>query len=278
MPLALESPDLVAPHPRDEAEVVVLAPARLAPLLELAPVAERDRQRVDVDPRLDLANEPLAHAVVVGEEVGDAQALPLVRTEHDVHPLGHRPLDPRDLLGVEAELQHVGGLRVTRELRVDDLVAPVGLPLDEVGEPAPAAVDEARLVDHLVTRAHRLLCYPGRDVEIPVVRDLRDFAPPRLQRREVSRLVLVALALDEVGLRILVGRPLELVPRHRELELRQMLALEERVEIRGREKCSLRPPSFSPPANRLLPPLSSPPSSPGKRSLLLPAPPPPPRA
>src|SRR5256885_13890317 len=60
---------------------------RLAPLLDLAPVAERDRERVDVDPRLDLANKPLANAVVVGEEVTDAQALPLVRAEHDVHPL-----------------------------------------------------------------------------------------------------------------------------------------------------------------------------------------------
>ena len=48
--------------------------------------------------------------------------------------------------------------------------------------------------------------------------------------------MLVALALDEVGLRILVGRPLELVPRHRELELRQVLALEERVQVRRREE------------------------------------------
>ena len=48
--------------------------------------------------------------------------------------------------------------------------------------------------------------------------------------------MLVALALDEIGLRVLVGRPLELVPRDRELELRQVLALEERVQIRGREE------------------------------------------
>ena len=48
--------------------------------------------------------------------------------------------------------------------------------------------------------------------------------------------MLFALALDEVGLRILVGRPLELVPRNRELELRQVLALEERVQVRGREE------------------------------------------
>ena len=233
--LALEPPHLVAAHPRDEAEVVVGAPARLAALLELAAVAERDRQRVDVDPRLDRADEPLAHAVVVGEEVGDAQALALVRAEHDVHPLGHRALDPRDLLGVEAELQHVGGLRVARELRVDDLVAPVRLPLDEVGEPAPAAVDEAGLVDHVGAGAHRLLGRAGGGIEIPVVRDRDDVAPVGEQRREVGGLVLVALALDEVGLRILVGRPLELVPRNRELELRQVLALEERVQVRGRE-------------------------------------------
>ena len=86
-----------------------------------------------------------------------------------MHPLGHRALDPRDLLGVEAELQDVGGLRVARELRVDDLVAAVRLPLDEVGEPAPVAVDEARLVDDVGAGAHRLLGRARGGVEIPVV-------------------------------------------------------------------------------------------------------------
>ena len=167
MPSRVEPPDLVAPHPRDEAEVVVLTPARLASLLEVAPVAERDRQRVDVDPRRDRADEPRAHAVVVGEEVGDAKAVARASAEHDVHPLGHGALNARDLLGVEAELEHVGGLRVARELRVDDLVAPVGLALDEVGEPAPVAVDEAGLVDHVGAGAHRLLGRPGDRVETP---------------------------------------------------------------------------------------------------------------
>jgi len=224
-----EPPSLVAPHPGDQAEVVVGAPTALAALLELAALAERDGHRVDVDPGLDRADKPLAHAVVVGEEVGDAQAVALARAEHDVNPLGHRALDPSDLLGVEAELQDVGGLGVARELRVNNLVAPVGLPLEEVGESAPAALDEAGLVDHLSAGAHRRLGRTSRGVEVPVVCDLRDLAPLRLQRREVGGLVLLALALDEVGLRVLAGGPLEVVAGDGELELRQMLALEEGV-------------------------------------------------
>ena len=68
------------------------------------------------------------------------------------------------------------------------------------------------------------------------MRDRDDVPPVRDQLREVGGLVLVALPLDEVGLRILVSRPLELAPRDRKLELRQMLALEERVQIRRREE------------------------------------------
>ena len=58
-----------------------------------------------------------------------------------MHPLGLASLDAGDLLAVEAELEHVRGLRTPRELRVRDLVAPraeLGLAVDaleEVGEP-----------------------------------------------------------------------------------------------------------------------------------------------
>ena len=58
-----------------------------------------------------------------------------------------RPLDARDLLGVEAELEDVRRPSVPRELRVERLVGAVGLAHDEVGEPAPVAVDESGLVE-----------------------------------------------------------------------------------------------------------------------------------
>jgi hypothetical protein len=234
--LALEPQNLVAPHPRDKAQVIVLAPARLAALEEVAPRTERHRQRVDVDSRLDRADEPLTDAVVVRKEVVDAQALPLARPEHDVHPRGHPSLDPCDLLGVEAKLEDIGGLRVPRKLRVDDLIASIRLPLCEIGEPAPAVVDEAGLVDDLGAGSHRRLGRPGSGVEIPIVRDRDDLAAGSNECREICRLVLFALASDEVGLRILVVGPRELVSRNGELELRQMLALEECVQIRGRKE------------------------------------------
>jgi hypothetical protein len=47
--------------------------------------------------------------------------------------------------------------------------------------------------------------------------------------------VLVALALDEIGLGILVGGPGDLAAGESELELRQVLALEERIKVARRE-------------------------------------------
>ena len=93
--------DLVAPHPATRLEVVVVAPTAPRSAPEVAAVAVRDRQRVDVDPRLD-ARRRTARARG-GSRRGSRrrEALALVRPEHDVHPLGQRPLDPRDLLGVE---------------------------------------------------------------------------------------------------------------------------------------------------------------------------------
>ena len=71
------------------------------------------------------------------------------------------PLDARDLLAVEAELQDVGGLRVPGELRVERLVAPRAerrRRLDahqEVGVTAPAVAREDALVDDVDAGAHR---------------------------------------------------------------------------------------------------------------------------
>ncbi len=66
--------------------------------------------------------------------------LALAEAELDVEALRQPPLDPRELLRVEAELQHMRRLRRARELRVDGLVGAVRLALEEVGESAPGAV------------------------------------------------------------------------------------------------------------------------------------------
>ena len=70
-----------------------------------------------------------------------------------MHLLRLAALDAGKLLGVEAELKDVVGLRVPSELRVDDLVCAVGLKLEEVSAAAPARrVLEHRLVDDVDRR------------------------------------------------------------------------------------------------------------------------------
>ncbi len=74
--------------------------------------------------------------------------------------------EPRELLVVRRELQQRDHLHGPRELRVLDPVAPVGLALDEVGEPdegrrGVALVEEGGLEDDLGTalqRRHGLGC------------------------------------------------------------------------------------------------------------------------
>ena len=66
-----------------------------------------------------------------------------------------------------SELQRVRRTRMSGQLRIQHLVAPVAQgggqvdPLQEVRDPAPAAREEDRLVDVADTRSHRLCCAPG---------------------------------------------------------------------------------------------------------------------
>ena len=117
---------------------------------EVADLAVRARPRLG-DRRVgDEPLEPAAESPVVRAELLGAERHALAGAEHDVHEPRGAALDPRDLLRVEAELEDVRGLRVPRELRVDDLVGAVRLELEEVGAPRPAGgVVEDGLVDHV---------------------------------------------------------------------------------------------------------------------------------
>ena len=151
-----EPDDLVAADVGDARQVVALVPPGLAEREEVADPAVVDGPGLGRPRVADGVEEALANAPVVGEEVEHAVALGLAGAERDVHPLGQPPLDAPDLLGVEAELEHVRRLPVPRELGVVGLVGAVGPADDEVGEPAPLAVEEGGLVDDLAPGVDRV--------------------------------------------------------------------------------------------------------------------------
>ena len=176
-----EPVDLRPPDPGDEREVVVPLPLLLAEREELAERAVVDRVRVGRLPVLDRVEEPRPQPAVVGEEVVRPEALALAEPVDDVHRVRPAPLNPRELLGVEAELEHVSRLGPARELGVDDLVPAVRLPLEKVREPAPAPVDERRLVDDRRAVTNRLLGRGSRGVpaDLPRIADRDDPVPER---------------------------------------------------------------------------------------------------
>jgi len=147
--------------------------------------------------------------------VGGAEGLALPGAELDVEVLRKTPLNPPELLGVEAELEHVRRLGGTGELRVDDLVAAVRHALEEVGEPAPGAVGEVGLVDDVrLGRANRLFRESaglvGVEPLVVVGGNAHDRASLRLEPSQIRGLVLVALAADEVAMGVVHVRSLEL--------------------------------------------------------------------
>jgi hypothetical protein len=147
-----------------------------------------------------------------------------------VHELGREPLDTSNLLGVEAELKDVIRLRVPSKLRVDDLVAAIGPTLEKVSAPCPAGgIVEDGLVDHVASAA------ADESLSVSGVARLGDVPAGRAERSEVSGFVLVTLAPNELGLRVVDPRPYKLPTRDIELERNEMLALQEAVESRRRE-------------------------------------------
>jgi hypothetical protein len=169
-----------------------------------------------------------------------------------VNVLGQPPLDPLELLGVEAELHDVQRLRRAGELRVHRLVAGsthrseaclalVDLHPDEkIGEPAPRAVREVGLVDDVrVAGADRVLGGTSSlllvEALVVVGEHAHDAEAGRFEPREMCSLVLVPLAHDDLPVRIDDPRALELPAHDAELELRQVRAREVIREVGGRE-------------------------------------------
>jgi len=147
---------------------------------------------------------------VVSHEVVGPEGLALTYAVDDVHRGRHRALDPSDLLGVEAELEHVRWPRAARELCVDSFVAAPREPLDKVGETSPLPVHESGLVDHRRVAANRIGRRSRRNVptDLPWLADVQDVVP---ERREVRRLVLVALPADQVSVSIRPEWALDLI-------------------------------------------------------------------
>ncbi len=221
--------------------MVVVDPLEVTAVPEVADPAVVARPRVRVLLGLERAEEPLAYAPVVRLELGEAKGLALAEAVLDVDVLDRCALDARDLLGVEAELQDVSRLRRAGELRVDRLVPPVRLALEEVREATPPAVREVGLV-HDVRRAgpDRLFRQPSRlgriEAVVVVRRDADDRPSSRLEPGEIRLLVLVPLAEDEVAVRGVEVRLLELAARDGERQRRQVRAGEVGREVGRRER------------------------------------------
>ena len=183
-----EPVDLSAADPGDEREVQVALPLLLAEREELAERTVVDRVRVGRPPVLDRVEKPPLEPPVVGEEVVRPKGLALGEPVDDVHLVRPAPLNPSELLGVEAELEDVRSLGPASELGVDDLVRPVGLKLEKVREPAPVPVDERRLVDDRRPVPNRLFGRSGRGVptDLPRIADLRR-RPRRAERGRQPR-------------------------------------------------------------------------------------------
>ena len=244
----LESGTLGRAQARDEDEGVGRAPLGVAVVGELAEHAviallrESDaRSRGSGHHSRELRAKPPP----VGAEVVDLQRLDRSRAEPQVHPLGTAPRRGLERVGVEAELQHVAGLRLLpSELRVDGLVGHRTVLVDdaeeEVGDAADAVVDEGHLVDDVVPLAERVADsgHPRRErLAVVPFRDPEDRQALRLVVLEARGLVLETLRHEQPGeraeraVRHLQQPVLDLV-----LEREVVVAVEPRGDARRRDQ------------------------------------------
>ena len=194
-----------------------------------------------VDPGLEASLRRAVVGGVVGELVDVRGAV----ARHDGDRLGWDALGLLEQVRVDAHLDDGRGLDPPGQLRVGDVVAvlaehgrPIVAPEQEVRVAAPAAVEERRLEDHVGARPHRLDGLVVGRAQLgrrrgDASRHLDDGPAGRLELGDVQALVLVAALLEELELRVVAERLLDLAARTRQLERDEVVALEEADEVRG---------------------------------------------
>jgi hypothetical protein len=239
----LELGDLVAAHPRDQREVVVLITALCAAIAPGAAPTIRDRNRIRILRLSEILAEGTIKRPIIGgvrlKRVGAKRSV----AEHDMEGARRVPLETFDLLAVEAELHDCRRLRREGELRINDLVRPRP-PLalrrrapKHVGASEPLAVEECRLSNNLDPACHRLFG-AARGVKRgfqPRTRQwkLDDLVPLRAEAIEEALFVRGALAGKQCCRR-LTPRPFDLSQRGTTFEADEMPALKICGEVRSR--------------------------------------------
>ena len=187
-------------------DVVALAIAAALPRADGAVLAGVWGDGRHVVRRVDRRDVPGTNRSVVRREVRVAKPLGArVRpAERQDHPLRLHALDVGQEVGVEGDLKDGACLGFSRQLRVDDLVRPVGQvtrcvdPAEEVRLPEPGLTEQRALVDHVWARAHGVSGL-GRELapvvgclSAGIVLELDDREALGLQSLEVGLLVLEA--------------------------------------------------------------------------------------
>ena len=203
--------------PGDEDEVVVVSTRRsLAQVAEVAEPAVVARPGVRLGLVLERAEEALADAAVVRRRTrrrGTSRARPSRARRGSAR--GSCPGSARAARSRSRSWSTCAAWRERASFVSTGSYAAVRLPLEEVREPAPGAVREVRLVDDVgFAGADRLLGEPPRLVARRSPRRRRSGARRSAslahEPREVRRLVLVSLAADEVAVRVVELRLLDL--------------------------------------------------------------------
>ena len=235
-PGAAQQLPLAATDVGDEAEVVV---GDAAPVAVGAPAAEPaviDRLGIGVATGLaQLGEEAVADAAEVGGELGEAEGVLLVGAEDDVDALRLDALSGGEQLAVEAELEDEVGLGAAGELGVGDLIAvgaEGGGPIDaeeEVGVATQPVAEEGRLVDDVGTSAEGILGLGGGGLQggaraVLGKVDPNDVQSLGLQRLQITSLVLIPLASQQLGIRPPIGRIPNLPPSPSQIQGSQVLA------------------------------------------------------
>jgi len=232
--------------PRDEREVVVLAPPLRASARPRADVAVIARLRIGpCEQRLEVALarrlEPRAHPAEVRGELVDAE---LLRSDRRNDPKALRPhaLRERQELGVQTELQDRAGAGLARELGVFDLVRPAaengarrGDLHEYVRPPLPRTVREPGLDDHVGAVVHRGEGPLDGDLVVWGLAQVDDVPPVRAQRLDVRPFVLEPAPEQRLELRIIEPRLPDLPRNRRHLEPYPVPAGEEVRQVCGGE-------------------------------------------